>query len=42
MTDEVRVEAARRYIAIFELVTGRTFTPDTTEPIARIKKALHL
>jgi phosphoribosylaminoimidazole-succinocarboxamide synthase len=42
MTDEVRVEAARRYIAIYELVTGRTFTPDTSEPIARIKKALAL
>jgi len=42
MIDEVRVEAARRYVAIFELVTGRTFIPDTTEPIARIKKALGL
>jgi len=42
MTDEVRVEAARRYIAIYELVTGRTFTPETSEPIARIKRALHL
>src|SRR5262249_60386230 len=40
MTDEVRVEAARRYIAIYELVTGRTVTPETSEPIARIKSAL--
>jgi len=40
MTDEVRVEAARRYIAIYELVTGKTFVPDTDEPIGRIKRAL--
>ena len=29
MPDEVRVEAARRYIASYELVTGKTFVPDT-------------
>src|SRR5262249_56529405 len=40
MTDEVRVEAARRYIAIYQLGTGRTFTPATADPIARIKSAL--
>ncbi len=38
LPDDVRVEAARRYIATFELVTGRTFTPDTNEPTARIRK----
>jgi phosphoribosylaminoimidazole-succinocarboxamide synthase len=38
LTDEVRVEAARRYIANFELVTGRAFQPDTDEPQARIRK----
>src|SRR5678815_4506603 len=35
MPAEVRVEAARRYIASFEVVTGTTFVPDTREPIAR-------
>ena len=38
LTDEVRIEAARRYIANFELVTGRTFEPETSEPQARIRK----
>jgi phosphoribosylaminoimidazole-succinocarboxamide synthase len=38
LTDEVRIEAARRYIANFELVTGRKFEPDTAEPQARIRK----
>ena len=28
MPDEVRIEAARRYIASYELVTGKTFVPD--------------
>jgi len=36
LTDEVRVEAARRYIEIFETVTGREFVPDESEPLARI------
>jgi phosphoribosylaminoimidazole-succinocarboxamide synthase len=40
MPDEVRLEAARRYIASFELVTGTAFVPDTREPIARIAAAL--
>ena len=40
MPDEVRIEAARRYIASFELVTGRKFVPDTREPVARIAAAL--
>jgi phosphoribosylaminoimidazole-succinocarboxamide synthase len=38
--DDVRVEAARRYIAAYEQVTGRTFVPDTDEPNARIRKNL--
>ena len=42
LTDEVRVEAARRYIQVCELVTGRTFVPDTEEPIARIRRNLQL
>ncbi|HEY4186060.1 MAG TPA: phosphoribosylaminoimidazolesuccinocarboxamide synthase [Polyangia bacterium] len=40
LTDEVRVEAARRYIEVCELITGRPFTPDLAEPIARIRKNL--
>jgi phosphoribosylaminoimidazole-succinocarboxamide synthase len=40
MPDEVRLEAARRYIASYELVTGTAFVPDTREPIARIAAAL--
>ena len=39
MPDEIRLEAARRYIASFELVTGATFIPDTREPVARIAHA---
>jgi phosphoribosylaminoimidazole-succinocarboxamide synthase len=42
MTEEVRVEAARRYIAIYELITGKAFVPDAAEPIGRIEKALGL
>ena len=40
MPAEVRVEAARRYIASYELVTGERFVPDTREPVARIAAAL--
>jgi len=40
MPAEIRCEAARRYIASYELVTGQTFAPDTREPIARIAAAL--
>ncbi|HSD88341.1 MAG TPA: phosphoribosylaminoimidazolesuccinocarboxamide synthase [Kofleriaceae bacterium] len=40
MPDEVRMEAARRYIASYELVTGKTFVPDMREPVARIAAAL--
>ncbi len=42
LPDEVRVEAARRYIEAFELLSGRTFAPDTSEPIARIRRNLGL
>ncbi len=38
--DDVRVEAARRYIEAFERVTGGAFVPDLGEPIARIAQAL--
>jgi phosphoribosylaminoimidazole-succinocarboxamide synthase len=40
--DDVRIEAAKRYIAAYELVTGKTFVPDTDEPNARIRKNLGL
>jgi phosphoribosylaminoimidazole-succinocarboxamide synthase len=40
MPDDVRIEAARRYISNYELVTGRTFVPDTRAPIPRIAAAL--
>lgn len=40
MPSEVRCEAARRYIASYELVTGRPFVPVTSEPVARIAAAL--
>jgi phosphoribosylaminoimidazole-succinocarboxamide synthase len=36
LPDAVRIEAARRYIANYELITGRPFVPDTTEPSRRI------
>jgi phosphoribosylaminoimidazole-succinocarboxamide synthase len=38
--DEVRVEAARRYIAACEQVTGETFVPDLKEPLSRIAENL--
>jgi phosphoribosylaminoimidazole-succinocarboxamide synthase len=40
--DDVRVEAARRYIQAYEQITGRTFVPNTEEPLARIRKNLGL
>jgi len=42
LTDDVRTEAARRYIEVCELVTGLPFVPDTAEPLARIRKNLGL
>jgi phosphoribosylaminoimidazole-succinocarboxamide synthase len=38
LPDEVRVEAARRYISAFELVTGAPFEPDRTPPGQRIAR----
>jgi len=40
LTDEVRCEASRRYMALYELVTGREFVPDFDEPLGRIRKNL--
>jgi phosphoribosylaminoimidazole-succinocarboxamide synthase len=42
LSDEVRCEAARRYIALFELITGKPFVPDTAEPVARIRQKLKI
>ncbi len=42
LPDDVRCEAARRYIEAFEQVTGLAFQPDTDEPIARIRRNLGL
>ncbi len=39
---EVRCEAARRYIAAFEQVSGTRFEPDLDEPVARIRRNLEL
>ena len=41
LTDDFRVEAAARYIELFETVTGRSFEPDTaTDPHERIRRNL--
>jgi phosphoribosylaminoimidazole-succinocarboxamide synthase len=40
LADEVRCEAARRYIALYELITGRGFVPDFEEPAGRIRRNL--
>ena len=40
LSDEVRCEAARRYIALYELITGKGFVPDFEEPAGRIRRNL--
>jgi phosphoribosylaminoimidazole-succinocarboxamide synthase len=40
LSDEVRCEAARRYISLYELITGRGFVPDFEEPAGRIRRNL--
>jgi phosphoribosylaminoimidazole-succinocarboxamide synthase len=42
LPDEVRCEAARRYIEAFERVTGQSFAPDTSDPEPRIRRNLGL
>jgi phosphoribosylaminoimidazole-succinocarboxamide synthase len=42
LTDEIRVEAAKRYIATYELIAGREFAPDTADPVPRIAENLGL
>jgi phosphoribosylaminoimidazole-succinocarboxamide synthase len=40
--DDVRVEAARRYIEAYETVTGRAFVANTEDPLPRIRRNLGL
>jgi phosphoribosylaminoimidazole-succinocarboxamide synthase len=40
--DDVRVEAARRYIEAYEIVTGSAFIPDTEDPLPRIRRNLQV
>lgn len=40
LTDEVRMEAARRYVEIYEVVTGTPFVPDTRPPTERLRTHL--
>lgn len=40
--DEVRVEAARRYIEAYERITGSAFTPNLDDPAVRIPRSLGL
>jgi len=40
LSDEVRCEAARRYVEIYEGLTGETFQPNLEPPAERIARAL--
>jgi len=40
--EDVRIEAARRYIEAYETVTGTTFVPDLDEPADRLRRTLGL
>jgi phosphoribosylaminoimidazole-succinocarboxamide synthase len=42
LPDEVRCEAARRYIEAYEQITGRAFEPSTEPPLERIRRNLRL
>jgi phosphoribosylaminoimidazole-succinocarboxamide synthase len=42
LSDEVRVEAAKRYIEAYERITGETFVADLSEPLPRIARNLGL
>lgn len=42
LPDDVRVEAARRYVDAFERITGRAFVADLRPPLPRIRAALGL
>lgn len=40
LPDDVRVEAAKRYIKSYELITGQAFVPEPGDAVARIARAL--
>lgn len=40
LPDEIRAEAARRYVEVYELITGRRFEPDLEPPVARLRQNL--
>ena len=40
LPDEIRIEAARRYIEAFEQITGTEFVPDTRPPVERLRSNL--
>ncbi len=40
LTEEVRVEAAMRYIETYERITGQSFEPDLRPPVERLRAAL--
>jgi phosphoribosylaminoimidazole-succinocarboxamide synthase len=42
LPDDVRCEAARRYVEIYEQLTGLRFEPNTEEPLRRIRANLGL
>ncbi len=42
LPDDVRCEAARRYIEAFELISGRAFEPNLEDPLTRIAQNLSL
>lgn len=42
LSDELRLETARRYVEIFEQVTGQAFVPDLEPPLERIRRNLAL
>ncbi len=42
LTDELRREAARRYVEIYEQLTGAPFEPDCAPPAARVAANLGL
>ena len=42
LPDEVRCEAARRYVETYERITGQAFVPDVEPPIERIRRNLGL
>lgn len=40
LPDEIRAEAARRYVEVYELLTGRPFEPDMEPPVQRLRRNL--